>query len=178
MRQLCDCKVLKILSQFLRISLAGLICTLCILDAPEYTRCTHIGICEFLEVCVDFTENRKLENMLETINHLPHRIFSAGRNIIGYFSCFLQQLKKIINNRDFIHENLIENQILIKGFSWPSAILPILYRCVNPFRHKVLCPSLRTMSKAFLKEEHIPPSNENNLPSSALQIVTISIIKS
>ncbi|MEW6379357.1 MAG: hypothetical protein AB1611_07095 [bacterium] len=173
MRRLFDCKVLKILSHLLQILLAGLICILCTMDAPEYIRCTHIGVCEFLEVCADFTETRKLENILESISHFPRRIFTAGRNLIGRFSCFLEWLRRIVNyNLNLIQQNLIEN------FFWPPVVLPILERWVNPFRCEVPCPVLRIMSRVLLKDETIPPAQENKLPPPALQIVTISIIKS
>ena len=72
----------------------SLICFLNIFDAPEYARCSHIGVCEFLEVCGDTTDTRKLENLLEVMNKCLHRLSSAkGR--FGRLAGFFPWLKKI-----------------------------------------------------------------------------------
>ena len=43
----------------LKIFLVCLILALSLLDAPEYIRCTHLGLCEFLEFCSHFSNTSK-----------------------------------------------------------------------------------------------------------------------
>ena len=45
----------------LTLLLASLILLLCILDAPEYVHCTHLGVCEFLELTGDVASSQKAE---------------------------------------------------------------------------------------------------------------------
>lgn len=74
------------------ISVICLILSLSILDAPEYVRCTDIGICEFLEI------HGHLDNILtsDIICHISHVISNN----------FFPMLEGIINSKERI-QNLI-----------------------------------------------------------------------
>gem|GEM_PF-3003375 len=161
---------LKIFSQLLRIFLVALICILDLMDAPEYTRCTHIGVCEFLEVYADLTETRKLENLIEAIKHLPRQILSTRQGMARQFSNFLNWVKSIFD------------QNFIQSFLWPKTMLPILDRFVSPLCHQLCYPTFGSSSKIIPREKEKDYSyylnNKKDLPSSALQIITVSIIKS
>jgi len=72
----------------LAISLICLILALSILDAPEYVRCTDIGLCEFLEL------HGHLDNILKSdiIRHISN---IAKNNLFS-------MLESIINSKDSI----------------------------------------------------------------------------
>ncbi|MDQ1276391.1 MAG: hypothetical protein QG610_1969 [Euryarchaeota archaeon] len=163
MKQFCNVEESKIYPLIVRISLVSLICLLSLFDAPEYTRCTHVGVCEFLEVCGDTTDTRKLENLLESMNKpLPRFISVKGR--FGQLAGFFSWLKKII------YENFIRNSV-------SPIILPFLCRCVSP-AYNLFSSPLKPEGKAPAGKEQNLPSKESDSPSLALQIITISFIKS
>ncbi len=99
----------------LKIFLVCLILVLSVLDAPEYIRCAHIGLCEFLEL------NAHMSNSLksDSINHHSR----VGRD--NFFS---------------ILENLIDSKELIKNLIifYIPAILSLLEFSRIPIKREEL----------------------------------------
>jgi len=53
---------IKFLTCYLSMVLVCLFCVLSSLDAPEYVRCGHIGVCEFLELSGDLVSGQRAED--------------------------------------------------------------------------------------------------------------------
>lgn len=149
------------------IFLVGFMCLLSGLDAPEYIRCTHIGICEFLEVCGELSNVEKTVGMVENMNKFLYQILSV-KNRYGQPPYFFPRPKTISPSMDLAVD-------FVQAFDLPGR-LGMLYRCVHPY-NKVLCSPLDLGSEILVNKEQITPS-EGDLPSQILQIITTSIIKS
>ena len=93
----------------LAISLICLILALSILDAPEYVRCTDIGLCEFLEL------HGHLDNILKSdiIRHISN---IAKNNLFS-------MLESIINSKELIQDLISFSNLAVINFSKISCTL-------------------------------------------------------
>ena len=81
----------KLIVYYLKIFLACLICILSFLDAPEYVHCTHLGVCEFLEVYGNLNASREAEKI-----SLFHQKFDLSVPIYMVSQYINPDYKKII----------------------------------------------------------------------------------
>ena len=101
-------------------------------DAPEYVRCTHIGICEFLDL------SGHILSML--VSDMPNRHARAGpRNFVD-----------ILENMD--NENESRRHY---AFLSPPAVLRTCVRVFNPSGHLKFI-GLNTRQRAIVFLEDIP----------------------
>jgi len=168
MTKLSQSEKSKSLTLFLKIFLTCLICLLSILDAPEYVQCTHIGVCEFLEVHGNLKPSQEAEKILTSIKKVinqPSSYFHAF--FIEYYSHCPQRCGDLTFGQGFF-ENV--------GLSVPFYILS---RYVYPDYKKILCFSFIKGYKILVKQELSPITITNKfLPSQPLQIISASIINS
>lgn len=154
----------KIFSLVFRISIVVFICMLSFLDAPEYVHCSHIGICEFLEVCGDLSNNQRSKMLAESIRELSNQVYSS-KNHFKQTPCFPPLFKSMD-----CWACLFQNQSL-------SHMLQFLYRYTRP-SHKLVFPFLKTNNKIPENKKHISPLIKSSLHSLLLQLISTSIIKS
>lgn len=167
MTKLSQSEKSKSLTFFLKIFLTCLICLLSLLDASEYVQCTHIGVCEFLEVHGNLKPSQEAEKILTSIKKVinqPSSYFHAF--FIEYYSHCPQRSGDLTFSQGFF-ENV--------GLSVPFYILS---RYVYPDYKKILCFSFNKGYKILVKQEHIFPITNKFLPSQPLQIISTSIINS
>ena len=158
----------KSLTFCIKIFLACLICLLSILDAPEYVHCTHIGVCEFFEVCGNLKPSREAEKILTSIKKVINQTSSYfDAFFIEYYSHFPQRYSTDLTFSKIIFENV--------GLSVPFYIFS---RYVYPDYKKILCFRFNKGHKILVKQEHIFSITNKFLPSQPLQIISTSIINS
>ncbi|MGA1874352.1 MAG: hypothetical protein ACMUIA_01960, partial [bacterium] len=80
----------KFSGNLLKISLCFLIGFLCLIDAPEYVRCHHLGLCEFLEVMASLDTTQKAAKMMATLSRLAGP--SPDRGVIENEADYLARL--------------------------------------------------------------------------------------
>jgi len=167
MSKLSQSEKSKSLTFFLKIFLACLFCLLSLLDAPEYVHCTHIGVCEFLEVHGNLKPSQEAEKILTGIE----------KNINQHSSCPYAFFIEYYSHRPQRCGDLIFSQVFFKnvGLSVPFYILS---RYVYPDYKKILCFPFNKGYKILVKQEHIFPITNKFLPSQPLQIISTSIINS
>jgi len=157
-------KKLRIFFLVLVISLAGIVCMLSGLDAPEYIRCKDIGVCEFLDVCGDLNAVQKtrilMSDMGRFFNHSLLLKICFGRS-----STFVPLLKKIACSAGHI-----------KDFASLNT-LQILDRCVQP-SHEILYPPLLKNGEVLADDKGQVSLSSGSISSSeAFQIITTVIIR-
>ncbi|MFX0139235.1 MAG: hypothetical protein ACFFDN_36675 [Candidatus Hodarchaeota archaeon] len=146
------------------IALVVFICMLSLLDAPEYVHCFHIGICEFLEVIGDLSNNQKFKMLAETIKELPNQVFFP-KNHLRQPPYIYPCLKPL----DY-WAGLIQNQHV-------RHLLQFLYRCTGP-SYKLIFSFIKMDSKIPEHKKQAPPLVKSSLHLPILQFISISIIKS
>ena len=167
MSKLSQSEKSKSLTLFLKIFLTCLICFLSILDAPEYVQCTHIGVCEFLEVHGNLKPSQEAEKILTSIKKVTNQHSSYSHAFfIEYYSHFPQKCTDLTYSRIFFGN---------VGLSVPFYILS---RYVYPDYKKILCFPCNKGYKILVRQEHIFPIINKFLPSQSLQIISASIINS
>lgn len=125
-------------SSFLIIILVRLFCALSLLDTPEYVRCNHIGMREFLDILGRLTFPKDSEIM--------SHIFYGEDVLIQYFHFF----------QGF--ENFIYDEDLIKDI-YLSDILHGLNRFIKS-SHKFLYPPLIRNISTSSKKIYLPFSRK------------------
>ena len=133
--------------------LTCMIFTLCILDAPEYVRCNHLGVCEFLEL------HANIDGFRETI-HKMTSFSKLGKYAFPYFP-------------------LWGNHLINKITILPSVFMFIFSRHISPYHNYCISPlPLKKNDYFILNQKHTSSSKENNSPSLPLLLITTSIINS
>ena len=157
----------KSLSFFLKIFLTCLFCVLSLFDAPEYMHCTHIGVCEFLELHAHLKPSQEVENIFIRIKKgLNHHFSYHYAFFIEYYSHCPQRC------------NDLSLSPVFSGNVGLSVPFYILSRYVYPDYKKIIRSPFNKGHKLLVKKEHIFPVASKLLPSQPLQIISTSIINS
>jgi hypothetical protein len=143
-------------------SVAGFVCMLSGLDAPEYVRCEHIGVCEFLDICGDLSVAQKSKIQMESIG-FPYQNFTS-RAAFEQWSSFVPSLKKVACFTGYIQDFTLLNKLLIVD------------RCVQP-SHEILSPPLMQDGEILGDAGHTSSSAGSRSPSPGLQIIPTVIIR-
>ena len=147
------------------IFLICLICLLSILDAPEYVRCAHIDLCEFLEIHAHLNNILK-SDLIMYISHMQRNNFFSMleciisnkkliQNLILFCIALILSPFKIIcdikNKKDLFSKNVacthpsVENRLIAQNLefikisvirSWNPSFLK-KYKKVNIFSKKI-----------------------------------------
>lgn len=152
---------LKTFSLILGVSLAVCVCMLSGLDAPEYIRCKHIGVCEFLEVCGDLTTAHKSKIIMETMSRTQSQYFLV-RAHFGQPSFFVPLQGN--GTVGYVHNLAFRD------------LLQIIDRCIHP-SHELLYPVLVENGEILTPQKQASPSSGSSLSSQAFQIITTSVIR-
>lgn len=187
----------KLFALGLVILLSILLCSISALDAPEYVRCGHIGICEFLEVCGNLGSNLGdsylfYVSMISTamdqpLKDLIHSLIH--RNQIGIQNTALSMAISIalraVNQplKDLIHSLIHRNETDIRSFPWPDAVKDthFIIRFINSAQKIFLLLPPRVDNTTLIKPSNAGiahPAGVNSLPSETLRFITTSIIRS
>jgi len=152
----------KYVISLMGVFLVCLIFALSLLDAAEYVHCTHLDICEFLEIQGKLEDPQKERYILShTKNHDDFQIHSPIKNF---------------HNSPFI-ENLIHCRISIKDDALPFDFF-MLDRYINGFDKIFLCPTLKKGGTNFISQKNAYPSPKNFITSEFFKIIASSIITS
>jgi len=143
-------------------SVAGFVCMLSGLDAPEYVRCKDIGVCEFLDICGDLSVAQKSKMHIDSIG-FPYQNFTSRADLKRGPS-FVPPLKKVACSTGYIQDLALLNKLLI------------LDRCVQTF-HEILSPPLMQDGEILADAGHTFSSAESRSPSQCLQIIPTVIIR-
>ena len=153
---------------FLKIVLPCLICFLSLLDAPEYVHCTHLGVCEFLEIHGNMKPSQEAENILSRVK----KAFQHS----SYFYTFFVEYYPFRSQRC---GDLTFSQVVFKNVDL-SVPFYILSRYFYPDYKKILCIpcSGSKGQKIKIKQQYFSPTTNKSLPSQSLQLISTSIINS
>lgn len=121
--------------------LIGLFSVMSLLDAPEYVHCTHIGVCEFLEIMGDLKSSRDINTMLSIMSKLELDAFND-------FSIREQNklLPKLYQERRYInrHQNILKPSLgkgdIIKPDHEP--IFPLIRICLPSQTLQIITTSI------------------------------------
>ncbi|MEW6379644.1 MAG: hypothetical protein AB1611_08540 [bacterium] len=156
----------RVSSLVLGVSLIGFVCLLSGLDAPEYIRCRHIGICEFLEICGDVGAPQKSKVIMEAIGRFTHQSLSS-KVCFGQPPFFLPYPGKIIHLTDTAK---LQGDVVWKFDQ-------MLDRFFHPVHKALYPPLLGEGSKVLAGKEQFSPSPGSGFSSQAFLIKTIAVIR-
>jgi len=150
------------------LSVVGFVFMLSGLDAPEYTRCKHIGVCEFLEIWGDVTISQKSKDMVKAIGKFTYQTLSSKISLARPPFLFPLPIKSLYP-RDVTK---IGNYIL-------ASFDQMLDRCIHPSYNKVLSHPSREeeINLGFNNKESSSPSPGSGFCSQAFLIITTSVIR-
>jgi hypothetical protein len=152
----------KLSRHLLKVSLCLLICILYLVDAPEYARCHHLGICEFLEVVASLDATQEAAEMMAALSRLVGKFSDRG---------------VIDDETDYF---MAEERI----YTPPSedislSVYYFLYRYINPYQNqRSLGRPFTYTGKVFIDHESTFPSLDHSISAKTLQIVTSTVIRS
>lgn len=154
---------LRVFSLSLVIGLAFFLCILSGLDAPEYIRCTHVGVCEFLEICGELGSSQKLKILMDSLGKLSDKnplslIYS------GQFSSLISLL------------NVVRITGSIQGMDLPKK-LSIMGRCIQPSSQDDTYLPLVQDKDVFPFKRKTLTLSEGSSNSQALQLIITSFIR-
>ncbi|MEW5818213.1 MAG: hypothetical protein AB1798_22845 [Spirochaetota bacterium] len=174
-----------------------LLCSMSALDAPEYVRCGHIGICEFLEVCGNLGNNLGDSYILyastistamdqplkDLIHNLIHRNQAGIQNTTLSMTISMALMSVNQPLKDLIHSLIHRNETGIRSFPWPDMAKDahFIIRFINSAQKIFLLLPPRVDDIALIKPSKrriAHPSGVNSLPSETLRFITTSIIRS
>jgi len=136
-----------------KIVLCFLICILHLIDAPEYVRCNHLGVCEFLEVIANLDTTQKSTDIMAPL------IKAVG------------QPSDYLIARDRIYTPPSE------GISF--SLYYFLYRYINPYQNqKVFGMPFTYTGKISIDRESTFPSLNHFISAKTLQMITSTVIRS
>jgi hypothetical protein len=148
---------LKFFSRIIILSLIILICILSSLDASEFARCSHIGLCEFLEIQVVLGSSQKIKS----INY----VFDMLNDSINGFHNF-PELKNFTYHMNYIQEH-----------NFPS-IPHWLNRFIKPYHESLGSPFRRIYKISVTRQEKSQLLREFGIYSQILEMIKNSVMQS
>lgn len=183
----------KLFTLGLVVFLSALLCTINGLDAPEYARCNHIGVCEFLEICANLGHNlgdtyiyiisMMLTAMDQSGIELIHSLIHHNLILVSNHTLLLSLLATIDQPvQELIHNFIHYKEAGIQHLAWPNLGWEghVMVRYINNSTQKVLLLPPGEGSKFSIQpnSQLTLPSGINSLPSEALKFITTSVIRS